>query len=212
MSIQTELTRITNAKAAIKTAIEGKGVTVPNGTLLDGMAALIDSIEAGGVGGGPADHMGYPVVTGEITFSEDVTSSFLLEFGEGSRLRVKTTSGFLNRPFFIMTNSFANHDDNGAIKIISCPAYAAGSITPTVYAFINAYTADASSWNSTYMKFTNLSWTTTAESINARDGSDRTFTGVTIPCTANLKFKAGYTYRYVVGAPWGYPIDTVEVI
>ena len=48
MSIQTELTRITNAKAAIKAAIEGKGVTVPNGTLLDGMAALIESIEAGG--------------------------------------------------------------------------------------------------------------------------------------------------------------------
>ena len=47
MSIQTELTRITNAKAAIKTAIEGKGVTVPDGTKLDGMAALIESIEAG---------------------------------------------------------------------------------------------------------------------------------------------------------------------
>ena len=51
MSIQTELTRITNAKAAIKTAIEGKGVTVPDRTLLDGMAALIESIEAGGGGG-----------------------------------------------------------------------------------------------------------------------------------------------------------------
>ena len=48
MSIQTELTRITNAKSAIKTAIEGKGVTVPDGTLLDGMAALVESIEAGG--------------------------------------------------------------------------------------------------------------------------------------------------------------------
>ena len=47
MSIQTELTRITNAKAAIKAAIEGKGVTVPEATLLDGMAALIESIEAG---------------------------------------------------------------------------------------------------------------------------------------------------------------------
>ncbi len=50
MSIQTELTRITNAKAAIKAAIEGKGVTVPSGTLLDGMAALIESIESGGGG------------------------------------------------------------------------------------------------------------------------------------------------------------------
>ena len=51
MSIQTELTRLTNAKAAIKAAIEGKGVTVPDGTMLDGMAALIESIEAGGGGG-----------------------------------------------------------------------------------------------------------------------------------------------------------------
>lgn len=50
MSIQTELTRLTNAKSAIKSAIEGKGVTVPDATLLDGMAALIASIEAGGGG------------------------------------------------------------------------------------------------------------------------------------------------------------------
>ena len=50
MSIQTELARLKNAKAAIQTAIEGKGVTVPSGTLLDGMAALIDSIETGGGG------------------------------------------------------------------------------------------------------------------------------------------------------------------
>lgn len=51
MSIQTELTRITNAKSAIKAAIEGKGVTVPDATLLDGMAALIESIQAGGASG-----------------------------------------------------------------------------------------------------------------------------------------------------------------
>ena len=58
MSIQTELTRITNAKTAIKTAIEDKGVTVPGGTLLDGMAALIKSIEAGG---------GAEIATGSFT-------------------------------------------------------------------------------------------------------------------------------------------------
>ena len=50
MSVQSEITRLENAKAAIKTAIEGKGVTVPEATLLDGMAALIASIEAGGGG------------------------------------------------------------------------------------------------------------------------------------------------------------------
>ena len=64
MSIQTELTRIIDAKAAIKTAIEGKGVTVPDGTLLDGMAALIESIEAGGGG----------VATGSFVLDIDYSS------------------------------------------------------------------------------------------------------------------------------------------
>ena len=50
MSVQSEITRLENAKAAIKAAIEGKGVTVPDATLLDGMAPLIESIEAGGGG------------------------------------------------------------------------------------------------------------------------------------------------------------------
>ena len=71
MSIQTELARITNAKAAIKTAIEGKGVTVPAGTLLDGMAALIDGIEAGG---GSSWTDSYSVfATGTFTPTENVT-------------------------------------------------------------------------------------------------------------------------------------------
>ena len=48
VSIQTDLARIKSAKSAIKAAIEGKGVTVPDATMLDGMAALIDRVEAGG--------------------------------------------------------------------------------------------------------------------------------------------------------------------
>ena len=55
MSVQSEITRLQNAKTAIKDAIEGKGVTVPEATLLDGMAALIESIQAGG--GDSADSM-----------------------------------------------------------------------------------------------------------------------------------------------------------
>lgn len=75
MSIQTELTRITNAKAAIKTAIEGKGVTVPEATLLDGMAALIKSIEAGGGG--------KKVYIEQKTFASDQTSVKIAHnFGE----------------------------------------------------------------------------------------------------------------------------------
>lgn len=71
MSIQTELTRLTNAKAAIKAAIEGKGVTVPEATLLDGMAALIESIEAGGGGGGGGGVDPFSeIVTGTVTVSD----------------------------------------------------------------------------------------------------------------------------------------------
>lgn len=73
MSIQTELTRLTNAKAAIKTAIEGKGVTVPEATLLDGMASLIESIEAGGGGGGADISPWKDIVTFSLTPAEDLT-------------------------------------------------------------------------------------------------------------------------------------------
>lgn len=68
MSIDTELARLTNAKAAIKAAIEGKGVTVPDGTLLDGMAALIEAIEAGGYL--PTLPDGYALECGTITPAE----------------------------------------------------------------------------------------------------------------------------------------------
>ena len=73
MSIQTELTRITNAKAAIKTAIEGKGVTVPDATLLDGMASLIESIEAGGGN----------FATGTFTTTDDITSNVVINHNLG---------------------------------------------------------------------------------------------------------------------------------
>ena len=78
MSIQTELTRITNAKASIVAAVEGKGVTVPDGTLLDGMAALIDGIEAGG---GSSWTDSYSVfATGTFTPTEN-TTEFSIDTG-----------------------------------------------------------------------------------------------------------------------------------
>ena len=91
MSIQTELTRLTNAKAAIKAAIEGKGVTVPDGTLLDGMAALIESIEAGG-GAGELFHTEItPATSGEV---------LTLEVGEkGERIAAMIVSAKVGSAF-----------------------------------------------------------------------------------------------------------------
>ena len=77
MSIQTELTRLTNAKAAIQTAIEGKGVTVPEATLLDGMASLIESIEAGG---GEKTLFGAYFETGSIIPASDITTNYEIKF------------------------------------------------------------------------------------------------------------------------------------
>ena len=70
MGVQTEITRIESAKTAIATAIRGKGVTVPDGTLLDGIAPLIESIEAGG---GADISPWVDMVTFSITPAEDLT-------------------------------------------------------------------------------------------------------------------------------------------
>ena len=48
MSIANEITRLQGAKASLKTSIENKGVTVPAATKIDGYAALVDQIQAGG--------------------------------------------------------------------------------------------------------------------------------------------------------------------
>ena len=48
MSIASEITRIQNAKASIKTSIENKGVTVGDGTL-DTYANKINAIETSGI-------------------------------------------------------------------------------------------------------------------------------------------------------------------
>ena len=73
MSVQTEITRIESAKTAIATAIAGKGVTVPDGTLLDGMAPLIESIETGGGN----------FATGTFTTTDDITSNVVINHNLG---------------------------------------------------------------------------------------------------------------------------------
>lgn len=52
MSIASEITRLQNAKTALKTSIENKGVTVSASALLDAYPAYVDSIQTGGGGGG----------------------------------------------------------------------------------------------------------------------------------------------------------------
>lgn len=104
MSIQHDLTRLQSAKAAIKAAIEGKGVTVPDATLLDGMAALIESIDAGG-----GTISGKKFISGEITFSETPTSEITISHD---------SLGFRSQPFvFLAAYAAAPADHIGALII-----------------------------------------------------------------------------------------------
>lgn len=48
MSIASEISRIQGAKSALKTAIEGKGVAVPDSATIDAYGALVDEIQQGG--------------------------------------------------------------------------------------------------------------------------------------------------------------------
>ena len=104
MSIQTDLTRIKNAKAAIKTAIEGKGVTVPDGTLLDGMAPLIEAISAGG---------GMNFATGTFTTTDDITSNIVITHDLGVKPQL----------FFVACSRDTKHAYSGSSPKVMVFAY-----------------------------------------------------------------------------------------
>ena len=110
MSVQTELTRIKNSKAAIKAAIEGKGVTVPDATLLDGMAALIESIEAGGGGVELQYNRLYPAATGKFTPAERTAIDY------NAPLVIEHNAGII--PFVVVVTS-NGMDDTGDLDFIA---------------------------------------------------------------------------------------------
>ena len=107
MSIQTELTRITNAKTAIVAAIEGKGVTVPDGTLLDGMASLIESIQTGG---GSATS-----ITGTITLNGAWENVNLLTYEELTNVFGETLPTLFVAIY--RTTSLASKHTNGCLWV-----------------------------------------------------------------------------------------------
>ena len=93
MSIHSEITRIETAKSDIASAIGAKGVTVPTGTKLDGMASLIRNIEAGSGGG-----CGGTIVTGEISISEGEKSN-------GTTIATVSGLGFKPKNVFIVSKA-----------------------------------------------------------------------------------------------------------
>ena len=115
MSVQTEITRIESAKTAIATAIEGKGVTVPEGTKLDGMAALVEAISAGG---------GMNFVTGTFTTTDDITSNIVITHDLGVKPQLffvacskDTERAYSGNPPKVMVFAYFMMDNNKKIYL-----------------------------------------------------------------------------------------------
>ena len=100
MSVHSEIDRIAGAKSDIATAITNKGVTVPSGTKLDGMAALINSIESGGSGGNGI----------RIEVDNYSRASIFIESSKGQSGKLKPSGGLFH---------FDNLSDGSSLTISS---------------------------------------------------------------------------------------------
>ena len=182
MSIQTELTRIINAKAAIKTAVEGKGVTVPDGTLLDGMAALIESIEAGDA----------EIYSGSITPTVDA-SSIGIEASDPS----KHING--EKPLMALLVNVTNFEPGNYITAI-------GVVNGVAFRHIGKILSDYTKYDEKYMRGA----VPTSDEVASRicifygvktwfySSSLQLILGGTSVVTAFKMFKAGTTYNYYI--------------
>lgn len=87
MSIASEITRLQQAKADIKTAIEAKGVTVPSDATLDDYADLVDSISGGSGGNWEQQWLNYITNTYADYVLPDGTTTLRNEMFRSWRIR-----------------------------------------------------------------------------------------------------------------------------
>ena len=172
MSIQTELSRITNAKAAIKAAIEGKGVTVPDATLLDGMAALIESIQAGSGG-----FENIQTVTGSFT-PESLIETETQKYPNDKAFTVEHNAGFVPRAAIAYTGTY------GTSKLTLYAAIVNGLYTDAGYTIstysVHQYYSSKKYINRDIIKTNKNTWSDSVFSISHSESSIQLSSGTAV--------------------------------
>ena len=181
MSIASDVTRIESAKAAIKAAIEGKGVTVPDGTLLDGMAALIESIEAGG---GEETLFGTYFETGSIIPASDITADYTIQF----QRNFSTIKGNTNDPTYTFV-LWCSIPPGGTIVEVPNNSWA--------WVFVGRRKRNGSI---SYGQYLTNSDSLLNATYSGEIGKNRP-TEFTLHCTTSKKLVAGYVYNWIALAP-----------
>ena len=182
MSVQSEITRLENAKAAIKAAIEGKGVTVPEDTLLDGMASLIESIEAGG---GEETLFGTYFETGSIIPASDITTDYTIQF----QRNFANLPGNTNSPYYIFALWCSIPPGRTSVEI---PNYS------WAWVFICRRKVNSSL---VYGQYLSKSGSVLNATYFGEIGSNDYGSLFTLNCTTSKKLAAGYVYNWIALAP-----------
>lgn len=141
MAISDEITRLKNAKASIKTAIENKGVTVGNGTI-DTYASKIDEIETGSSGG--VDIREYFKET--LTYGDNNVPGFIhailkvpeFNMGKGSYMKYmfRGMSNITELPYADTSNiTDMSYMCHSCTKLITFPQYNTAKVRSIGYMF-----------------------------------------------------------------------------
>ena len=181
MSVQSEITRIESAKTAIASAIEGKGVTVPEGTKLDGMAALVESIEAGG---GEETLFGTYFETGSIIPASDITTDYTIQF----QRNFSGVPGNSNTPYYTF--------------VLWCsipPGYTSVEIPKAslAWVYIGRKRKNSQISHGQYLSASGSVMNLVSSGEIGSDLPDR----FTLSCTTSKKLAAGCVYNWIALAP-----------
>ena len=147
MTIAEEITRLSNAKAAIKQSIENKGVEVSDSALLDEYPALIDSIKVGSGGEGGADPF-YETMWNYIT-NNGTEYRYLFYYYNGTELDVS------NLDTSNVTNMYGMFQNCSNLTSLDVSNFDTSNVTDMRYIFSdcnNLTELDVSNWDTSNVK------------------------------------------------------------